>query len=77
MAQQVVIENPILNSPIKEPTQYFRFSDDSITNEIDETAWSSLYSTVSRPFDVPKTNKIAIKVINHYDDEVLKIYEVG
>ncbi len=45
--------------------------------EIDQAAWSSLYSTVSRPFDVPKTGKIAIKVINHYGDEVLKVYEVS
>ena len=44
--------------------------------EIDEAAWTSLYSTVSRPFDVPKTGKIAIKVINHYGDEVLKVFEV-
>jgi len=44
--------------------------------EIDEAAWSLLYSTVSRPFDIPKTGKIAIKVINHYGDEVLKVYEV-
>ena len=44
--------------------------------EIDEAAWSSLYSTVSRPFDKPKTGKIAIKVINHYGDEVLKVYEL-
>jgi len=44
--------------------------------EIDEAAWSSLYSTVSRPFDLPKTGKIAIKVINHYGDEVLKVFEV-
>jgi adenine-specific DNA-methyltransferase len=44
--------------------------------EIDEGAWSSLYSTVSRPFDPPATGKIAIKVINHYGDEVLKVFEV-
>jgi adenine-specific DNA-methyltransferase len=44
--------------------------------EINEAAWSSLYSTISRPFDLPKTGKIAIKVINHYGDEVLKVYEV-
>jgi adenine-specific DNA-methyltransferase len=44
--------------------------------EIDESAWSALYSTVSRPFDPPKTGKIAIKVINHYGDEVLKVYSV-
>jgi len=45
--------------------------------EIDEAAWSLLYSTVSRPFDLPETGKIAIKVINPYGDEVLKVYEVG
>ncbi|OWY65652.1 site-specific DNA-methyltransferase [cyanobacterium TDX16] len=49
--------------------------------EIDEDAWSTLYSTSSRPFDPPKgkngkPGKIAIKVINHYGDEVLKVYEV-
>ena len=44
--------------------------------EIDEAAWSSLYSTTSRPFDKPESGKIAIKVINHYGDEVLKVFEV-
>ncbi len=44
--------------------------------EIDEAAWGSLYSTTSRPFDPPKTGKIAVKVINHYGDEVLKVYGV-
>jgi hypothetical protein len=41
-----------------------------------EAAWSSLYSTKSRPFDPPTKGKIAIKVINHYGDEVLKVYEI-
>ena len=45
--------------------------------EIDEGAWSSLYSTVSRPFAPPETGKIAVKVINHYGDEVLKIYKAN
>src|SRR5260370_35463096 len=49
--------------------------------EIDESAWSALYSTISRPFPKPKgkgkgPGKIAIKVINHYGDEVLKVYSV-
>ena len=48
----------------------------ALRSEIDEAAWSSLYSTVSRPFDPPRTGKIAIKVINHYGDEVLKVYEL-
>jgi hypothetical protein len=41
--------------------------------EIDEAAWSSLYSTKSRPFPKPASKKIAVKEINHYGDEVLKI----
>ncbi|MBN3949953.1 MAG: site-specific DNA-methyltransferase [Nostoc sp. NMS7] len=49
--------------------------------EVDEDAWSALYSTTSRPFDPPKgksdkPGEIAIKVINHYGDEVLKVYQV-
>ncbi len=44
--------------------------------DIDEDAWRSLYSTVSRPFDPPSTGKIAVKVINHYGDEVLTVYPV-
>jgi len=44
--------------------------------DIDESAWSSLYSTVSRPFAKPASGKIAVKVINHYGDEVLKVYSV-
>jgi hypothetical protein len=97
--KQVVIENPILNSPFEEPQRYFKFTEDGITDEIiaarlvsqahftgpdqpyekvqralraeiDESAWAALYSTTSYPFDPPKTGKIAVKVINHYGDEV-------
>jgi len=45
--------------------------------EIDEAAWSALYSTTSRPFAPPQTGKIAVKVINHYGDEVLKVFDVA
>ena len=44
--------------------------------EIDEAAWQTLYSTVSRPFAPPEMGRIAVKVINHYGDEVLKVYDV-
>ncbi len=44
--------------------------------EIHEAAWSAVYSTVSRPFDPPTTGRIAVKVINHYGDEVLKVFTV-
>lgn len=49
----------------------------TLKSEIDEDAWSTLYSNISRPFEVPSTGRIAVKVINHYGDEVLKVYEVG
>lgn len=45
--------------------------------DIDEDAWATLYSTVSRPFPIPSTGKVAIKVINHYGDEVLQVYGVA
>jgi adenine-specific DNA-methyltransferase len=44
--------------------------------EIDEEAWATLYSAVSRSFEKPETRRIAVKVINHYGDEVLKVYTV-
>jgi len=44
--------------------------------EVDEANWQLLYSTVSMPFEKPKSGKIAVKVINHYGDEVLKVFEV-
>lgn len=44
--------------------------------EINEEAWSALYSTKSRQFNKPETGKIAVKLINHYGDEVLKVYDV-
>ncbi|NMA19734.1 MAG: DEAD/DEAH box helicase family protein, partial [Lentisphaerae bacterium] len=40
---QVVIENPILNSPFKEPSRHFRFSDEGITNDIVESRRISSY----------------------------------
>jgi len=44
--------------------------------EIDEEAWSTLNSDTSRPFDKPKTGRIAVKVINHLGDEVMKVFRV-
>lgn len=44
--------------------------------EIDEAAWETLYSATSRPFPRPKSGRIAVKVINHLGDEVMKVFEV-
>jgi adenine-specific DNA-methyltransferase len=44
--------------------------------EIDEEAWSTLYSDTSRPFPRPGNHRIAVKVINHFGDEVMKVFGV-
>lgn len=44
--------------------------------DIDADAWAQLYRTTSMPFARPSTGKIAVKVINDYGDEVMKVYEV-
>ncbi|MEQ8847994.1 site-specific DNA-methyltransferase [Botrimarina sp.] len=44
--------------------------------EIDEEAWSALNSDTSRPFDRPTSGRIAVKVINHLGDEVMKVFRV-
>ena len=44
--------------------------------EIDEDAWATLYRDTSRPFPRPKTGRIAVKVINHFGDEVMKVFGV-
>ena len=42
--------------------------------EINAEAWSTLRSDVSRPFDRPSSGRIAVKVINHLGDEVMKVF---
>ncbi len=44
--------------------------------EINEDAWATLNSDTSRPFDKPKSGRIAVKVINHLGDEVMKVFKV-
>ncbi len=44
--------------------------------EINQEAWETLHSDTSRPFLKPKTGRIAVKVINHLGDEVMKVFRV-
>ncbi len=44
--------------------------------EIDQEAWESLHSDISRPFPKPTTGRIVVKVINHLGDEVMKVFSV-
>jgi adenine-specific DNA-methyltransferase len=45
--------------------------------EIDKEAWDTLHSDTSRPFTKPESGRIAVKVINHLGDEVMKVYQVA
>jgi adenine-specific DNA-methyltransferase len=44
--------------------------------EIDPDAWATLNSDTSRPFDTPASGRIAVKIINHLGDEVMKVFRV-
>jgi adenine-specific DNA-methyltransferase len=49
----------------------------TLKNEINHEAWETLHSDTSRPFDKPESGRIAVKVINHLGDEVMKVFRVN
>ncbi len=62
---------------------YFTGADDpydklrrALRADISDEAWATVNSTISRPFPRPSTGKVAVKVINHYGDEVMKVFGV-
>ncbi len=48
----------------------------ALKTEIDKEAWDTLNRDTSRPFPRPESGRIAVKVINHYGDEVMKVFSV-
>ncbi|MHB8399576.1 MAG: site-specific DNA-methyltransferase, partial [Candidatus Limnocylindrales bacterium] len=61
---------------------YFTGADDpydklrrALRADISDEAWATVNSNVSRPFPRPSTGKVAVKVINHYGDEVMEVLE--
>ncbi len=86
---QAFFERPVLNSPYEYPGRHVsRISVPSsarsrrpklrsgLKAEIDQEAWESLRRDVSRPFPKPASGRIAVKVINHLGDEVMKVFRV-
>ena len=61
---------PVANDPYKALKT-------TLKAEINEEAWATLNSDTSRPFDKPKSGRIAVKVINHLGDEVMKVFRVS
>jgi len=49
----------------------------SLKAEINEEAWETLHSDTSRAFEKPASGRIAVKVINHLGDEVMKVFRVN
>ncbi|CAJ4469623.1 adenine-specific DNA methylase [Burkholderia pseudomallei] len=54
----------------------YKFLKTTLKAEIDADAWATLNSDTSRPFDKPKSGRIAVKVINHLGDEVMKVFRI-
>ncbi len=66
---------PILNSPYEYPGRHWELPANQ-WQVTPETAWENLHSDTSRPFDRPASGRIAVKVINHLGDEVMKVFRV-
>jgi len=49
----------------------------TLNAEINQDAWETLNSDTSRPFSKPKSSRIAVKVINHLGDEVMKVFRIS
>jgi adenine-specific DNA-methyltransferase len=49
----------------------------TLKTEINQEAWETLHSDLSRPFSKPETGRIAVKVINHLGDEVMKVMKIS
>ena len=58
---------------VKDP---YRSLKTTLKAEIDPDAWDTLYRDTSRPFAKPTSGRIAVKVINHLGDEVMKVFRV-
>jgi len=63
---------------------YFTGGDDpydrlkrTLKAEINAEAWETLYRTESRSFPTPVSGRIAVKVINDYGDEVMKVFDLS
>lgn len=55
----------------------YRTLQTTLKAEIDRETWTTLRRAISRPFDKPTSGRIAVKVINHLGDEVMKVLNVS
>ena len=57
-------------------TDVYRAIKQFLKKDIDEEEWESVAQTTSRPFPRPRSGQIAVKVINHFGDEVMKVFRI-
>ena len=58
-SRQVVIENPVLNSPFEEPERHWRFTDEGITDEVEEKRRiSSYFVPIAKPRKTTKDKQL-------------------
>jgi len=69
MARQVIIENPVLNSPYEEPKRHWKFTDDGITNEVVEARRISGYFV---PIPRPKSRGKQLEIDTEWTQDRLK-----
>ncbi|MCE2403978.1 MAG: hypothetical protein J4F43_02350 [Dehalococcoidia bacterium] len=62
------MENPFFDRPI--------IDDWASPNRVAD-AWATLNSATSRPFPKHKSGRIAVKIIHHLGDEMMKVFRVG
>ena len=58
------------------PNDPYKSLKTTLKAEINADAWATLNSDTSRPFTKPESGRIAVKVINHLGDEVMKVFRV-
>jgi len=61
--------------PLLERAETYGKLERALRAEIDEDAWASPYPTESRPFQATESSKIAVNVMNQYDDEVIQVFD--
>ncbi len=72
-SESFFVRHACIPGALNDPYQALK---NTLKAEIDREAWDSLRRDVSRPFPKPATGRIAVKVITHLGDEVMKVFRV-
>ncbi|WP_294765243.1 hypothetical protein [uncultured Rhodoferax sp.] len=72
--KQAYDHTAVINS-VRQEVDKWRALKTTLKADINEEAWATLNSDTSRPFDKPKSGRIAVKVINRLGDEVMKVFK--